>query len=90
MKTKKSFVLYHDYWNWFRLLTNEEIGLVLRGIFYYEKERVFPEFLTDKTLLVFQMIKESLDRDREKYENICNKNRENAKLRWNKYEDGEN
>ncbi|MBR5234066.1 MAG: hypothetical protein IKW03_07630 [Clostridia bacterium] len=90
MKTKKSFVLYHDYWNWFRLLTNEEIGLVLRGIFYYEKERVFPEFLTDKTLLVFQMIKESLDKDREKYENICNKNRENAKLRWNKYEDGEN
>ena len=39
MKAKNSFVLYHDYWNWFRLLTDEEIGLVIRGIFYYEKER---------------------------------------------------
>lgn len=86
MKAKNSFVLYHDYWNWFRLLTDEEIGLVIRGIFYYEKERVLPEFLTDKTLLVFQMIKEVLDRDRAKYEKICNKNSENAKLRWKKNE----
>ena len=86
MKAKKSFVLYHDYWNWFRLLTDEEIGLIIRGIFYYEKERVFPEFLTDKTLLVFQMIKEVLDRDRAKHEKICIKNSENAKIRWQKNE----
>ncbi len=87
MKLKNSFILYHDYWNWFRLLTDEELGQLLRAIFCYEKERNLPEFLNEKTQFVFNMIKELLDRDREKYENICNRNREIAKLRWNKTED---
>ena len=84
MKLKKSFVLYHDYWNWFRLLTDEELGQLMRAIFSYERDQILPASLNEKTEIAFCMIKEVLDRDREKYELICNRNKEIAKLRWKK------
>lgn len=84
MKIKKSFVLYHDYWNWFNLLTDDELGKLIRAIFIYEKERVEPVNLNENIRIAFFMIKDTLDRDRAKYEAVCNRNKENARLRWQK------
>lgn len=84
MKIKKSFVLYHDYWNWFRLLTDDELGKLIRAIFNYEREQTVPYDLNEKTMIVFYMVKDTLDRDRAKYEAVCNRNKENAKIRWQK------
>lgn len=84
MKLKKSFTLYHDYWNLITLLTDDELGKLLRAIFVYERERIIPQNLDDKIQLSFFMIKETLDRDRAKYESVCNRNKENARIRWQK------
>lgn len=85
MKIKKSFTLYHDYWDWLNLLTNEELGMLIRGVFLYEREKILPTNLDDKTEMAFSMVRERLDRDREKYESICNRNSETAKLRWKNF-----
>ena len=79
---KKSFVMYHDYWNWFKLLTDEELGKLVRAVFLYEREQNEPQSLDEKLDILFCMIKETLDYDRAKYESVCNKNKANAKLRW--------
>ncbi len=84
MKQKNSFLLYHDYWHWFNLLTDEELGCLLRAIYIYEREKTISANLNEKTQLIFFMIKETLDQDKKKYEEICNRNKENAKSRWSK------
>lgn len=87
MKIKKSFVLYHDYWNIFKLLTDDELGKLIRAIFNYEREQMEPHDLDEKSMIAFYMVKDTLDRDRAKYEAVCNRNKENAKLRWQKAKD---
>lgn len=84
MKVRKSFVLYHDFRNWFSLLTDEELGRLIRAIFDYEMNRTMPENLNEKEQIAFFMVRDTLDRDREKYERVCNRNKENAKIRWEK------
>lgn len=87
MKQKKAFVLYHDYWEFLKLLTDEEIGCLLRVIYMYEREQKLPEGLKPTIEMAFTMIKETLDRDRRKYEQVCNRNREVARVRWQKMKD---
>jgi hypothetical protein len=87
LKQKKSFLIYHDYWEWLRLLTNEELGRLMRIIFAYEREQILPENLDGKLEMAFAMIKETLDRDKKKYEIVCNRNREIARMRWEKLQD---
>lgn len=87
MKEKRSFRLYLDYWQWFRLLTYEEMGKLLQAVFAYEENRTLPLALEETTEMAFYMIKQDLDSDREKYEAICRRNRENAKTRWQKQQD---
>lgn len=84
MKVKKSFVLYHDFRNWFSLLTDEELGRLIRAIFDYEMNKELPENLNEKEQIAFFMVRDILDRDREKYERVCNRNKENARVRWEK------
>ena len=84
MKVRKSFVLYHDFRNCFSLLTDEELGRLIRAIFDYETERILPENLPENLQFAFYSIRYVLDRDREKYEKVCNRNKENAKIRWEK------
>lgn len=84
MKVKKSFVLYHDFRNWFSLLTDEELGRLIRAIFDYETNKTLPENLNEKEQIAFLMVRDTLDRDREKYERVCNRNKENARVRWEK------
>lgn len=84
MKIRKHFYMYHDYWTMFRLLTEEELGRLMRAIFLYETEGAIPVSLDEKLSLIFYMVKDTLDRDKDRYTAVCNKNKENAKLRWQK------
>ena len=84
MKIRKHFYMYHDYWTMFRLLTEEELGRLMRAIFLYETEGAIPVSLDEKLSLIFYMVKDALDRDKDRYTAVCNKNKENAKLRWQK------
>ncbi len=84
MNNKNKFTLYLDYWDWFKLLTDEELGRLLRSLFHYEREGIEPDDNDEKIKIFFYMIKETLDRDRKHYETICNRNKMNAQLRWQK------
>lgn len=84
MKTKTFFIMHHNYWNWFKLLTDEELGKLIRAVFLYEKEQKEPQTLDEKLTILFFMIKDALDKDRAKYESVCNKNKANAEIRWQK------
>lgn len=75
---KNSFLIYTDYEEQFNLLTDAEIGQLMRAIIKYEKTKEEPK-LDGMLKMAFSFIKTQLDRDREKYEAKCEKNRENAK-----------
>ena len=49
-----------------------------------ETEGAIPVSLDEKLSLIFYMVKDTLDRDKDRYTAVCNKNKENAKLRWQK------
>ena len=75
---KNSFLIYTDYEEQFNLLTDEQLGQLIRAIMQYEKTGEIPK-LDGMLKMAFSFIKTQLDRDREKYEEKCAKNRENAK-----------
>lgn len=74
---KKSFVLYVDYWQHLENLTTEELGRLTTAIFDYVRTGVLPE-IDGATKMAFSFIRAQLDRDAEKYENICERNRING------------
>lgn len=75
---KNSFLIYLDYEEQFNLLTDEQIGQLMRATMQYEKTGEITE-LDGMVKMAFSFIKTQLDRDREKYNKKCEKNRENAK-----------
>ena len=74
---KVSFLMYLDYEEQFDLLTNEQIGQLMRAIIKYEKTQEIPE-MEGMVKMAFSFIKTQLDRDREKYNKKCEKNKENG------------
>ena len=75
---KSSFLIYLDYKEQFELLSDEELGKLLRAIMLYEETGEITE-LSGMLKMAFSFIKTQLDKDRQKYEEMCEKNRENAK-----------
>ena len=75
---KSSFLMYLDYEEQFTLLSDAEIGQLMRAIMKYEKTRELSE-LDGMVKMAFSFIKTQLDRDREKYESKCEKNKLNGK-----------
>ena len=67
-----------DYEEQFNLLTDEQVGQLMRAIIKYEKTREIPQ-LDGVVKMAFSFIKTQLDRDREKYEARCEKKRERKK-----------
>ena len=70
--------MYLDYEEQFNIMTDEQIGQLMRAIIKYEKTGEVPN-LDGMLKMAFSFIKTQLDRDREKYQARCEKNRENAK-----------
>lgn len=80
---KDSFILYVDQKELIDTLSDSEAGKLLKAIFEYETTQKLPKL--SKTLnLVFIPIKNALDRNREKYEKACERNKKNISKRWNK------
>lgn len=74
---KNSFLMYLDYEEQFNLLSDEQIGQLMRAIIQYEKTQEIP-VLEGMLKMAFSFIKTQLDRDREKYKAKCEKNKENG------------
>lgn len=77
MAQKKSFLVYMDCEQHLQLLSNEERGKLFMALFGYAKRGEIPKF--DGMLkMAFSFIKAQMDRDAEKYEAICERNRANG------------
>lgn len=83
MKDKDGFLLYTSQIGIFDKLTDEQAGKLIKAIYRYELTREYPnlDFGLD---MAFTSIKIVLDKNREKYQNKCKKNKENADKRWGK------
>jgi len=75
---KVSFLMYLDYEEQFNLLSDEQLGQLIRAIMKYEKTKEVPKELEGMVKIAFSFIKAQLDRDREKYNEKCEKNRANG------------
>ena len=74
---KSSFLIYLDYKEQFNLLSNEELGQLLRAIMLYEETGKITE-LNGMLKMAFSFIKTQLDKDRQKYKEKCEKNKRNG------------
>ena len=82
-KDKKSVLIYVDWISIFDELSDEEAGKLVKHLFRYVNDKN-PEAPDRLTKLLFEPIKQTLKRDLVNYESTCNKNKENALIRWNK------
>ena len=77
---RKSFILYLDNSIILDQLTDEESGKLIKAIFKYQSSGVTPDFSKNPALAMgFSVFKMSLDRDSEKYQERCERNRANGK-----------
>lgn len=84
MQTRKnSFVVYNSWYDVLSAMSDEELGVLLRAMFKYNRDEAIPD-LPDNLRIAFSFISSTFDYDREKYKKRCEKNRENIRLRWKK------
>lgn len=76
---KKAFLIYYDYEENLEVLSDEQLGRLLRAIFKYEKLGLEPENLGSLELMAFNFIKGNLNRDRTKYDKRSKTSAENGK-----------
>ncbi len=75
---KNSFVLYSDYEQHIKLLSNEQAGILLKNIFAYVGDADLVE-MDATTAMAFSFIKANLDRDFGRYDEVIEKRREAGK-----------
>lgn len=75
---KNSFVLYDDEYDFIKLLSFEERGKLLTAIYEYRTFGESSVLLSEAGAMLFQVIKNHLNRDAQKYVDKCEKNKENA------------
>ena len=81
---RKSFLVYYDMIEQLDILTDVEVGMLFRAVVLFAKEGVIPKF-DDKALTVlFLGMKSQIERDAQKYQERCDKNRNAANNRWRK------
>ena len=85
-KEKNSFIMYKDWRNLLLSLSNEQKGKLLVAIYDYNCDGVVNDFEGDKQLQgILSFFIASFDRDQNKYESRCKKNKNNIKKRYNLY-----
>lgn len=77
------FPCFHGYRRRTKNLTDQEVGRLFRALLEYSETGEAPE-LTGRESIAFDFIADDIDRARERYDDSCRKNAENAKKRWNK------
>lgn len=86
---KNGVIMYYDLLEQLNDFTDEQFGKLTRALLKYDKDGIMPEFNDVQLKLAFQMLKPSIDRNKEDYLSKCEKNRENVLKRWNKEDTNE-
>ena len=76
MAEKKSFILYFDNEKQVNMLTNEQAGMLFKALFKFAKTGEETEFEDLAVSIVYGFISDSIRRDTEKYDKVCQKNSE--------------
>lgn len=84
MEGKESYILYANYHEQIKLLSNEQAGILFKTIDLYVND-LNPEEPQDPLInIVWMRIKKDLKSDLKRWKEQCSKNRENVLKRWNK------
>lgn len=78
---QKGFIVYGDTKAIVDELTNEQAGELFRGMLDYFVDGTEPEF-SNVLKIAFIPIRQQMDRNSDKYAKMCDRNRKNAKMRW--------
>lgn len=78
-----SFILYTSYYALIEGLTDEQLGQLTRAIFLYVRDGEIIS-LEPVVRMAFSFIKDNIDRNADKYQKKCERNRENIRKRWEK------
>ena len=69
------------------MLPDDECGRLILALLEYAQTGALPAFApASATAMLFSCMRAQLDRDVEKYADICAKNRQNVHSRWNKHD----
>lgn len=80
---KKGQIILLDRWKKsFDMLTDEQAGQMVKGIYQYQTTGEEPGFKHDLLLFFWQDVKTWLDESQEAYRQKCEQNRDNANKRW--------
>ena len=82
-KEQKGFVVYGDIEESLNELTDEQVAKLFRGMVSYFNTGKEPKF-SGLMKMVFIPIRQQMDRDTDKYEKKCEKNRESIQKYWDK------
>ena len=82
-KDQKGFVVYGDIEESLNELSDEQVANLFRGMVNYFNTGKEPKF-TGLLRLAFIPIRQQMDRDVDKYEKKCQKNKENIQKYWDK------
>ena len=76
---KDSFVIYTKYEEQINMLTDEQAGVLFRALMRYQNGAELPA-MDGVTAMAFSFIKQQMDFDNHKYEEICQANKANGQL----------
>lgn len=76
MADKNSFIMFVDYKEKFKKLSDEQMGKLIRAVFEYEDSGVEPDMDDIIVSMAFDVIKVDLDKNHAKYEEIVEKRKE--------------
>lgn len=78
-----SFILYTSDYQLIEGLADEQLGQLTRALFIYARDGEVIN-LEPVVRMAFVFIKDKIDRNQQKYQKKCERNRENIRKRWNK------
>lgn len=80
-KEKDNYIMHCSYNEHFKLLTDEELGRLIRNVNDYVQNGVLPQYSNEERVLnmAFSFMRTTIDIEKEKYLEKCRKNKENGK-----------
>lgn len=77
---QKSFLLYNENKEVFDKLTDVEAGQLIKAVFQYEEDKTYT--LSNILEIIFTPIRQNLDKNTTRYNNICERNKNNIEKRY--------
>ena len=81
---KDTFIVYTSYLDRFAKLSDEQLGKLFRIMLEYQTTGEVPQIEDMALSFCFDVVKYDMDENNRKYEEMCERQRENVKKRWEK------